>query len=93
MGPVWIIHQTGPRAKVGGARGGQRGCDGGVEEEVTTMGREQGLADAPCWVPVFPAEPAGHIHFVTNMGWDAGGRQKLVQPAMVQTHSYVNCQY
>ena len=57
------------------------------------MGREQGLADAPCWVPVFPAEPAGHIHFVTNMGWDAGGRQKLVQPAMVQTHSYVNCQY
>ena len=38
------------------------------------MGREQGLADAPCWAPVFPAEPAGHIHFVT----------KLFRPAMEQ---------
>ena len=74
MGPVWIIHQTGPR-------GGRMVAMGG---KVTTMGREQGLADAPCWVPVFPAEPAGHIHFVTNMGWDAGGRvPKFVRPAMV----------
>ena len=41
------------------------------------MGREQGLADAPCWAPVFPAEPAGHIHFVTNRG-GGGGVVKIV---------------